>query len=236
MQVRQHGSGRQLRVHLMQAQDAGLHGVQHVVADVGRLHGASQVPQLDAQRLGQDGTCGDAEHAEERATLHVAIRRVVARRGKPKTGARGHNDGGDTLDRQTATGPGAPSLSMCLLPTGFPFRQQLAEHAEQLATGGQLPLAEEDELLGRDLGARLDLGEVRTVVADPGGERLLRQPSREPSTAQVGAESPRAFLHGIHVGRSGGHAATPSPLRGRMWVIYVGSRQPRTGRVVMKRL
>jgi hypothetical protein len=125
---------------------------------------------------------------------------------------------------------------VCLLSSGFPFRQQLAEHADQLAPGGQLPLAKKNELLRRDLSARLDLGEVRTVVADPGGERLLRQPGREPSTAQVGAESPRAFLHGTHVGRSGGHAATPSPLCGRMWVIYVGSRQPRTGRVVMKRL
>ena len=76
--VRQHRSGRQLRVHLMQAQDAGLHGIQHVVADIGRLHGASQVPQLDAQRLGQDGTCGDTKHPEERTTLHVGIRRVVA--------------------------------------------------------------------------------------------------------------------------------------------------------------
>ena len=91
---------------------------------------------------------------------------------------------------------------MCLLPAGFSFHQQLAEHAEQLAPGGQLPLAEEDELLRRDLGARLDLGEVRAVVADPGGERLLRQPGRESSTAQVGAESPRAFLHGRRVGRS----------------------------------
>jgi hypothetical protein len=125
---------------------------------------------------------------------------------------------------------------MRLLPSGFPFRQQLAEHCEQLATGGQLLVAKKDELLRRDLSARFDLGEVRTVVADPGGEHLLRQPSRAPSTAQVGAKLPRAFPHGTHVGRSGGHSATPSPLCGRMWVIYVGSRQPRTGRVVMKRL
>ena len=87
------------------------------------------------------------------------------------------------------------TLRMRLLPAGLPFCQQFPEHAKQLAAGTQLPLAEQDELLRRDLRARLDLGEVRTVVADTGGERLLRQPSREPSTAQVGAELPCAFLH-----------------------------------------
>ena len=86
------------------------------------------------------------------------------------------------------------------------------------------------------LAARIGYDRSYLSQVETGGERLLRQPSREPSTAQVGAESPRAFLHGTQVGRSGGHAATPTPLCGRMWVIYVGSRQPRIGRVVMKRL
>jgi hypothetical protein len=223
-------------MHLVQAQNTGLHGVQHVVADVGCPHRASQVPELHAQRLGQHGARGDAEHAEERTTFHVAIRGVIGRRGKPKTGACGDNDGGDALDGLPTPGPGVPPLSMRLLPTRLPHCQQLAEQAQQLTTGSQLPLAEEDELLRRDLGTGFDLGEVRTVVADPGSKRLLREPSRESPTAQVSPEAPRALLHGTHVGRSGGHAATPTPPRGRMWVIYVGSRQPRTGRVVMKRL
>jgi hypothetical protein len=145
---------------------------------------------------------------------------------------------GDALDRQFTTRTCAPSLGMRFLPAGFPFRQYAAEHAEQIAAGGQLSLAEKNKLLCRDLRSRFDLGEVRAVVADPVGERLLCQPSREPSTAQVTAELPRASLHRIWLGRFGGHAVTPvrlpSSWRGRMWVNDVGSRQPQTGRAVMK--
>jgi hypothetical protein len=86
---------------------------------------------------------------------------------------------------------------MCLLPAGLPYCQQLLEHAVQLAVGRQLPLAEQDELLRRDLRPRLDLGEVPTVVPDPVSERLLRQPGREPATAQLGAQAPGALLHRI---------------------------------------
>jgi hypothetical protein len=75
---------------------------------------------------------------------------------------------------------------MRLLPAGFALRQQLAEHAEELAAGGQLALAEDDELLGRDLVARLHLGEVRAVVADLVGERLLRQSGRPKCDRQPG--------------------------------------------------
>jgi hypothetical protein len=64
---------------------------------------------------------------------------------------------------------------MRFLPAGFPFRQDAAEHAEQIAAGGQLSLAEKNELLCRDLRSRLDLGEVRAVIADPVGERLVRK-------------------------------------------------------------
>ena len=150
--------------------------------NVGTLHareGPTARPSL------QDGTCGDTQHSEEGATLHIAIRRVVARRGKPSTVARGDNDGGDTLDGQAATRPGAPSLSVRLLPSGFPLREQFAEHAEQLATGGQLPLAEEDELLGGDLAPvstwRGTNGRSRSGQREPAAST-----QREPSTAQVG--------------------------------------------------
>jgi hypothetical protein len=196
MEVGQHHGRGHLGVHLVQAQDAGLHGIQHVVADVGGLHGAGQVPQLHAQCLGQHGAAGDAEHAEERAALHVAIRRVAGRRGKP-AGTGGDDDGGDPLDHRLAAGAGTPPLHMSLLPAGFPLRQQLPEYAKQRATGRQLPFAEQDELLRRDLRARLDLGEVGTVIADPVSERLLCQPGREPATAQLCAQAPGALLHGI---------------------------------------
>jgi hypothetical protein len=90
-----------------------------------------------------------------------------------------------------------PPLGMRLLPPGFPLRQQLSEHPEELAAGGQLALAEDDELLRRDLVARLHLGEVRAVVPDPVGERLLRQSSRTTPAPQLGAELACTILNRI---------------------------------------
>jgi hypothetical protein len=49
---------------------------------------------------------------------------------------------------------------MHLLPARLTLRQQLLEHGEQLPAGGQLALAEHDELLRGDLSTGLHLGQV----------------------------------------------------------------------------
>jgi hypothetical protein len=185
----------------VEPQGAQFHRVEHVVAYVGRLHGTGQVPQLDAERLCQRGPGEGAEQADERATLHVFIQRLGCARRK----LRGHV--GDQR------GPGwlrpAPAVGQGLAPASVAFLKQLPEQRQQRAISVQCPFAQGDELLGRDLSARLDLRQLRAVVPDALGQVALAQAGRRPSASKLGAETGRQLTHPVDVARSAVHGAVP---------------------------
>ena len=123
---------RELRVDLVEAQDASLHPVEHLVAHIGCLHGSGQVHQLHAEGFGQEHACGAAKQPEEGTTLHAGIRRWGGWRHKPQPCGIRQGDGGGLVEGvQRSAGLNLPPLGVRLLPPCLALGKQLTKDGAQ---------------------------------------------------------------------------------------------------------